>query len=401
MEKNRKITLDELQVGMYVLSVFTKNKDVSIKSTGYISQVSNITKLKKLHVTHLIIDPSKTKTKDNPPQVVEEPKVNVDKKDNIRTSATSLNNEIKKAKKLYNDAKLLQHKILRDIIKDKVIDINSIEESTNAIVDSIFKNQDALSCFTKLGVKDDYLVEHSLNVSIFMAIFCKHLNIDSKITEQLTLGAFLHDIGKILIPGHILNKPGRFTPEEYECMKEHVNLGIKVLADTPNISDITMSVVNEHHERIDGKGYPNQLTDKNISQYGRMIAIVDSYDAMTAERIYKAGMHPIKAFKILISESPNSYDKDLVEKFIQSLGLYPVGTLVKLSSGRLGFISKLNPQKPLNPFVRVFYSVKHKQAIAIEELDLNKSKNHDQIEGCVKPEDFNINVLSFFKQAFL
>ena len=399
-EKNsKKIPLSQLETGMYVLSIITKNKGISIKSEGYILKKENITQLKKSNVTYLIIDPSRTKIKENTEiKIIHEEELT----DDVTSEPTkSLDNEMKKANKLYNNAKVLQKKILDDITKDKVINTEAVQESTNAIVDSIFRNQDALSCMSRLRIKDDYLVEHSLNVSILMTIFCKHLGIERSIMEELALGAFLHDIGKVFIPDEVLNKPGRFTKNEYEIMKTHVNYGVKALKETPNISDIVMAVVSEHHERIDGKGYPNKLSSDKISQYGRMIAIVDSYDAMTAERVYKAGMHPIKAFKILISESPTSYDSELVEKFIQCLGIYPVGTLVKLNSGKIGLISKLNKSKPLQPYVRVFYNVRLNQVINMEELDLSKPKYNDQIESCIKPEECNLNIEKFFNSAFI
>lgn len=401
LEKQKKIPLSQLKIGMYVLSIFTKNKDVNIKSEGYILKESSIEQLKKSHVNYVVIDPSRTKqdeekNKDNiaTSEVISPKKA-------IKESTTSLDTEIKTANKLYHNAKVLQEKILHDITLNKVIDTAAVQESTNAIVDSIFRNQDALSCMSRLRFKGDYLVEHSLNVSILMTILCKHMNIERKVMEELALGAFLHDIGKVLIPDNILNKPGGFAKEEYEIMKTHVLLGVKVLEDTPNLPDIVMSVVKEHHERLDGKGYPYKLAAKDISVYGRMIAIVDSYDAMTAERVYKAGMHPIKAFKILISESPNSYDKALVEQFIQCLGLYPIGTLVKLNSGKVGLISRLNKNKPLKPFVRVFYNTRLNQVITMEELDLSKPKYNDQIESCVKPEEFNLDLMKFFKNAFI
>lgn len=401
LEKQKKIPLSQLKIGMYVLSIFTKNKDVNIKSEGYILKESSIVQLKKSHVNYVVIDPSRTKqdeekNKNNiaTSEVTSPQKV-------IKESTTSLDTEIKTANKLYHNAKNLQKKILHDITLNKVIDTAAVQESTDAIVDSIFRNQDALSCMSRLRFKGDYLVEHSLNVSILMTILCKHMNIKRKVMEELALGAFLHDIGKVLIPDNILNKPGKFTDDEYEIMKTHVLLGVKVLEDTPNVPDIVMSVVKEHHERIDGKGYPYKLAAKDISVYGRMIAIVDSYDAMTAERVYKAGMHPIKAFKILIRESPNSYDKALVGQFIQCLGLYPIGTLVKLNSGKVGLISRLNKNKPLNPFVRVFYNTRLNQVITMEELDLSKPKYNDQIESCVKPEEFNLDLMKFFKNAFI
>ncbi len=132
-----------------------------------------------------------------------------------------------------------------------------------------------------------------------------------------------------------------------------------------------------------------------------MIAIVDSYDAMTAERNYKACMHPIKAFKILMKEVDNGYDTAVVEQFVNCMGLYPVGTLVKLTSGKLGLISRLNKAQALQPFVRVFYNTRLNQAIAMEEIDLSQSKHKDQIDCCIKPKDFNINLLRFFKAAFI
>lgn len=401
LEKQKKIPLSQLKIGMYVLSIFTKNKDVNIKSEGYILKESSIEQLKKSHVNYVVIDPSRTKQdEEKNKNNIATPKV-ISPKKAIKESTTSLDTEIKTANKLYHNAKVLQEKILHDITLNKVIDTAAVQESTNAIVDSIFRNQDALSCMSRLRFKGDYLVEHSLNVSILMTILCKHMNIERKVMEELALGAFLHDIGKVLIPDNILNKPGGFAKEEYEIMKTHVLLGVKVLEDTPNLPDIVMSVVKEHHERLDGKGYPYKLAAKDISVYGRMIAIVDSYDAMTAERVYKAGMHPIKAFKILISESPNSYDKALVEQFIQCLGLYPIGTLVKLNSGKVGLISRLNKNKPLNPFVRVFYNTRLNQVITMEELDLSKPKYNDQIESCVKPEEFNLDLMKFFKNAFI
>lgn len=400
-KKSQKIPLNQLKVGMYVLSVFTTSKGLNVKSEGYILKESSITEIKGSNITHVEIDPSRTKknnTEKSAPSITPE-ETTVDKSN--EEPKVFFDNEMKKAEKLYNNAKGLQKKLLDDITLNKIIDLDTVQENTDAIVDSIFRNEDALSCMSRLRIKDDYLVEHSLNVSILMSIFCKHMNVERKIMEELALGAFLHDVGKVLIPDAVLNKPGRFTEEEYTIMKTHVLLGVKVLEETPNISDIVMSVVKEHHERLDGKGYPYNLPANEISQYGRMIAIVDSYDAMTAERVYKAGMHPIKAFKILVSESPTAYDKELVEQFIQCLGLYPIGTMVKLNSGKVGLISRLNKSKPLQPYVRVFYNTRLKQAISMEEIDLSKSKHNDQIENCIRPEEYNLDFMKFFKSAFL
>jgi putative nucleotidyltransferase with HDIG domain len=397
----KKITVSQLEPGMYALSVRTKGKAVNIKSEGYISSKENIQKLINAGVTHLTIDPSRQKSVDKIdkilPEIKDKPTSSPSKK---AGKGVSLDQEMTKASKLYDDAKSLQHKMLNNLTEQKTINVIEVKESTDAIVDSIFRNQDALACMTRLRIKDEYLVEHSLNVSILMTILAKHLGFERHIIEQLALGAFLHDIGKILVPPEILHKPAKLTPEEYEVMKNHVNLGMEVLKESPDLSALVNEVVQQHHERLDGNGYPNKLKNKSITQYGRMIAIVDSYDAMTADRVYKTGMHPIKAFKILMKDAPHSYDNTLVEQLVSCLGIYPVGTLVKLTSGKLGLISRLNKSQPLLPFVRVFFSTRLNQAIAMEELDLSQGKHKDQIDCCINPQEFNINLVRFFKAAF-
>ena len=398
----QKITVHQLEPGMYVLSVRTKGKAVSVKSEGYISSKESIQKLIKAGITHLTVDPSRQKQAEKIDKILPEVKEKITSTKSKKTgNGISLDQEMTKASKLYDDAKSLQHKILNSLTEHKTINVLEAKESTDAIVDSIFRNQDALACMTRLRIKDEYLVEHSLNVSILMTLFAKHLGFDREIIQQLALGAFLHDIGKVLVPPKILHKPGKLTPQEFDIMKGHVELGMEVLKESPNLPEIVGEIVQQHHERLDGKGYPKQLNEQQITQYARMIAIVDSYDAMTAERVYKAGMHPIKAFKILMKEAPNSYDNTLVEQFVNCLGIYPIGTLVKLTSGKLGLISRLNKTQPLLPFIRVFYTTRLNQAIAMEELDLSQAKHKDQIDCCIKPGDFNINLLRFFKEAFI
>ncbi|WP_440874457.1 HD-GYP domain-containing protein [Thalassotalea sp. PLHSN55] len=393
----KKIPVSQLKPGMYVLSVSAKDNDINVKSEGYINNQQSIAKLKQSGIKSVTVDPSRERK-------TATTKINIETtplKSKQKKTSISLDQEMKVANKLYTEAKILQKKFIDNINNKITLDIDEVKASTNGIVASIFRNQDALSCIARLRMKDEYLVEHSLNVSILMTMFAKHLNLEKDIIEQLTLGAFLHDIGKIKVPDKVLNKPGKLDKQEFEAIKEHVNLGVDILKDLPHISEISLNTVSSHHERLDGSGYPNGLSAENISLYGRMIAIVDSYDAMTAERIYKAGMYPIKAFKILLAEAPNGYDEQLVNQFVNCLGVYPIGTLVKLSSGKIGLVSKLNKSKPLKPFVRVFYNARLKQAIGMEEIDLTQNKYNDQIDRCIKPDEFNLNLLKFFKETFL
>ncbi|MDO6445538.1 HD-GYP domain-containing protein [Colwellia sp. 1_MG-2023] len=401
-EASKVISIEQLKVGMYIKS-FSDSSNLSIKSEGYISCEEQITQLQNARVTTLVIIPEKQQQTVNLASVLPNIEtINGNKQSaNNKALPISLDSELKKANHLYKSAKDLQSKILNQIKQEKSLPAEDIQSTTDAMVDSIFRNQDALTCLSRLQTKDKQLTEHSLNVAILMSVFAKHLNIDKRIIQELTLGAFLHDIGIVLIPKEILNKKTVLTEKENNIMKSHVALGIKLLEESPSISYIAIKMVKEHHERIDGSGYPNQLKGDQISKYGRMIAIVNAYDSMTSSRPYKSSVHPINAFKALIAESPDVYDEELVEKFIQCLGVYPVGTLVKLNSGKLGLISKLNKKKPLHPFVRVFYNTRMNQAIPIQEINLSESKYKDQIDRCIKPEEFNINLLGFFKAAFI
>ncbi len=402
--KSLDIPVNELKLGMYVKAISYKANQVGMKSEGYVTKTSSIDKLIKAGIKVVTVDPSKEKKTNNVDGVINKaPVIKKIPEDPLKKLATkkTLDDELNKANKLYENAKNIQEKIIKSISAGKEINVNLAEKTTDDMVDSIFRNQDALACMSQLKDKNSYLIEHALNCSILMAIFAKHLGIEQKIIKELTLGAFLHDIGKIFIPNEILNKAKKLSKEEFLIIETHVALGLKTLEDTPSISHIAMSLVKEHHERNDGSGYPKQLKSADISKYGHMMAIVDSYDAMTSERCYRHSIFPIQAFKTLTAESPEKYDKELVNKFIQCLGVYPVGTLVKLTSGKLGLISQLNDGKPLTPHVRVFYNTRMNQAIPIKELDLSKTKHNDQIDCCIKPEEFNLNLLVFFKAAFI
>jgi putative nucleotidyltransferase with HDIG domain len=402
-ETTKVISIDQLKPGMYVKS-FSNKKNLTIKSEGYISCMESITQLRKANIVDIVILPEKEKQTVNVEKIFAKIKTAIPTSAKIKSPkgmGVSLDSEMKKASHLYKSAKLLQEKIISLIRQKKSMKIDEIEETTNAMVDSIFRNQDALTCMSRFQSKDSYVLEHSLNVSILMSVFAKHLKFDKRLIQELALGAFLHDVGKILLPSDILNRRNDITAKEQSIIRSHVALGLKVLENSPSISHLAMNMIEEHHERLDGSGYPKKLKGDDISKYGRMLAIIDSYEDMTCERPYKKDIHPINAFKKLISAAPECYDDELVENFIQCMGVYPVGTLVKLNSGKLGLISRLNKQKPLHPFVRVFYNTRLNQAIPMKEINLSESKYKDQIDCCIRPEEFNLNLLGFFKTAFI
>ncbi|CAI87321.1 HD-GYP domain-containing protein [Pseudoalteromonas translucida] len=393
------IPISQLLPGMFVQSVTKQTGRIKIKSQGWVKTQAGIDKLKNVGILEIEIDPDKTLIESVPEKEPANTPSPVTKRDPWQKTH-SAEQEMGKAKKLYDEAKSLQIKAFKDIKAGRDIDIAPFRDLASGFMDSVFRNQDALACLTQMRQKDAYLLEHSINVSILISIFAKHLNIDKDIIEQLTTGALLHDIGKIKIPDAVLNKPGRFTDEEFTIMKNHARFSKEIL-QAAGLKGIAVDIAGMHHERLDGKGYPFGKKGDDISQYVRMASIVDVYDALTAERVYKAGMEPIKAFKILKEGCPDSFDSELLTKFIQCIGIHPVGTLVKLSSQKVGLVTQSNPASPLKPVVKTFYSAKHGRYTQVQDIDLAHKKSQDTLESAVKTNEYNIDLQRFYKNSIL
>ena len=248
--------------------------------------------------------------------------------------------------------------------------------------------------------KDEYLLEHSVAVSVYITLFARYLGLGRDIIEQLSVGAFLHDIGKIKVPDKILNKPGKLTDAEFTIMKTHANHSIDIIKATPGISPLSLEVAALHHEKLNGTGYPFNVKGEDISQYGRMIAICDIFDALTATRVYKKGFAHGKAFAILRElAKQNQLDTQLVDHFIKCVGVFPVGSLVQLESNKLALVKERNEKDPINPQVQSFYSVKLSHFLDKQEIDLSQSD--DCIVKGVRAEEFDLNMTQIIEMLLM
>jgi len=284
----------------------------------------------------------------------------------------------------------MQSHVLQNIVTDTAIDLEPVKEVTDHTVESVFQNPDALACVLNIRIKDQYLLEHSVSVSVLVAIFARHLAIEKRIAKDISLGAFLHDVGKIRIPDEILNKPYKLTENEFEVMKTHVEHSIDIIRQIPNISELALEVAAMHHEKLDGSGYPYQLAHDEISLYGRIITICDIFDALTADRVYKQGYSHVKAFNVLRKlASEGGLDARLVDEFIRCMGVYPVGSLVELSSHRLAIVEG-RTKDPIRPKVRSFYNIDYRHYTMAEDIDLSSAK--ENIVKSVRADDYNLEM---------
>src|SRR5574343_1470208 len=285
---------------------------------------------------------------------------------------TELKDEAARARRLPVEANRTARLVLDDIRLGQKIQIERVEPLVDSMVESLFRHQDALLPMARLKNIDDYTFEHSVGVAALLIAFGRTLKLPKETIREIALGGLLHDIGKAHVPEAILNKPGKLTDDEFAKMKSHVNESLRLLQGVPGIGSATRQVVAEHHERIDGSGYPNRLAGKAISQYGQMAAIVDVYDAITSNKIYCRGMPPTQAPKKLLEWSTHHFDPQLVQTFVRAIGIYPTGTLVRLESNRMGVVIEQNEGKLLEPVVRVFYHAVKQHYVPPEIVDLSK-----------------------------
>ncbi|MFK5986356.1 MAG: HD-GYP domain-containing protein [Pseudomonadota bacterium] len=399
----KKISISDLTPGMYVedLNCDWKPHNEFNRKQGLIKKESIVERIREIGITEVYID-SKKGLDVNHAEAIEDVSKEMDKKlqkvaeeSFPQEDQISVASEMRKAAKLHKEAKNLVDNVMSDVKLGKNIEVENIEILSQEIINSVFRNKDALSALGRIRHKDKYLLEHSVNLSVLMTVFGKSYGISKETLQQISIGALLHDIGKILIPESILHKPGKLTAKEILVMKKHVEYSRQLLLDTPDINELSIQVASQHHERLDGNGYPDGLKGEEISLYGRMVSIVDVYDAITSDRVYHKGMAPATAFKKLIEWSGDHLDGALVHKFIKCMGIYPVGSLVELKSGRVGIVLEQHEKSHLLPKVRLIYNVKHHHYIKVQDIDLSKPSMQDEIVKPIVADKYNLQVSKF------
>lgn len=372
---------------MYLTDLSEGIADEKMQQKGFIRRAETLKKIQAKNVREVYIDVKKGKDSSFALPLVSK---NATFKPRI-----TLKGERTKAELVYTEARGLMTNLLNDVKLGNPIDVRPVADLAEDINHSILNNPNALLCLSQIRDKDKYLLEHSVNVGILMSIFSTHLGYDKVTVKELTTGALLHDIGKIRVPDKVLNKAGKLSDQEWVEMKRHVVYGLAVLAKSEGISDIAKSICALHHEKLDGTGYPMGLKDQDIDIFGRMGAIVDVYDAVTASRVYHDGMSPFNAMRLLVSMGDSHLDKGLTYNFIRCMSVYPVGTLVELDNGLIGAVVETNMAAPSKPILRTFYSAKHKCYTTVALIDLASSQVRLEIVGTRHADELGIKMADF------
>jgi len=289
--------------------------------------------------------------------------------------AVPFEEELIAAKQVYKAAKGIVETAMHDVRMGRAINMDAVNRVVCDMADSVLRNPDALTSLSRLKRFDEYTFFHSVNTSLLAMSLGRNLGLNDTALHQLGVGTLLHDIGKTKIPLEILNKPGRFESHEFEVMKQHVMRGAEIIAGTTGLNDQYVKPALEHHERVDGSGYPFRRRRDDLSLFGRIAAVVDVYDAITSDRCYHKAKPAHEALQFLYVISQRGHlDHALVQRFIQVVGVYPVGSIVALNTGETAIVKAVNHDAPLDPVILVVKGPGDTILSSPEEQDLHRQE---------------------------
>ncbi|MFC2076884.1 HD-GYP domain-containing protein [candidate division KSB1 bacterium] len=414
---NKTIPVDALKVGMYLAEpAYDNNGDLLIAEHITLTSQNQIHQMQRAGVELVLIDPEKGEDCDpgreltpesSAPQITitkvkTPPSVGLIKPSGIHKpvllDASAIKpadfpEELERADEIKKQATSIARKCYEEARAGQAMDTEEAQGMVTEMIGSIFRNQFAFLSLAKLKEYDEYTFNHSVNVTTYTIAIAKGMGFDQGQLQDIGVSTFLHDVGKTKIPQRILNKPGKLDEEEWKVMKQHVRFGADLLIES-GFSEEESVVALQHHERYDGAGYLGGRKRDDIHLYARIASICDVYDAMTAKRVYKPALMPHLALALIYKGKETQFSPEIVMGFIKIIGIYPIGSLVKLSSGEVGVVVSVNDEDLKRPKVSIVFSrrgIMKRQPIMI---DLEEERQ-SSIIAALDPKEWKIRIEDF------
>lgn len=305
----------------------------------------------------------------------------------------ALDDELRTAHRLCVQSKRAVMAMFQDARMGKAVNGDHAQELVEEIAASVQRHPNALISLVRLKNADEYTYLHSVAVCALMLALARQLGLDEALVREAGVAGLLHDIGKMHVPMELLNKPGRLDEQEFARVREHPRRGLDILIQGRQVGALVLDVCLHHHEKLDGSGYPHRLAGEQISLFARMGAVCDIYDAITSDRPYKAGWDPAESIRRMGQWCGTHLDEQVFRAFVKCLGIYPVGSLVRLESERLAVVLEQHPEALLTPVLKVFYSIRTRAAIPQQVLDLATLKGRERIVGRESPAQWGFRNL--------
>ena len=386
----KKVNVEDLKVGVFVhdFNCDWNGGNLYIEQ-NFIKNQSTIDILRSWGIKEVYIDIEKGLDVTRPKTHQKEGKdtVQIGQARKFDRSQVPLARELQLAKQITEDAIEIVKRVNQQVMAGEPPDVGPSYDLANRMRASINRNRDALSLLTRIRNKDEYTLYHSISVSSLVLDMCHYCQTPEHQTLDLAVGALFHDIGKTLVPQDILNKPGKLTEEEFCEIQRHVEHSVNVLSEAKGLPLECYDIALHHHERYDGKGYPNGLKKDQISYGSQLTCICDVFDAITSERCYKPAVDTVVGLHRIYEGSGIFFSKEITHDFIQCVGVYPIGTCVLLDDGRNGVVVG-STENMMRPMIQVFYDEKKKERIKSLKVDLTKTE--DVIVSYVDPKKFGL-----------
>lgn len=396
----KRIHVDQLQLGMHLKEFCGSWMDHPFWRTGFVlSDPKDIGLILASSIKEVVIDCSLgvdvpasesavEKTVAPHPVISPVPSIPAQPTPLKDTAPVAACQEVERAARICHQAKAAVVSMFEEVRMGKAVDVGGARQLVEDISDSISRNPGAIISLARLKTADDYTYLHSVAVCAMMVALAKQLGLNDAQTRLCGMAGLLHDMGKVAMPTEVLNKPGKLTDAEFDIMRTHPAEGYKMLLASPGVDAVSLDVVLHHHEKMDGSGYPKKLQGDAISLYAKMGAVCDVYDAITSNRPYKSGWDPAESLRRM-AEWKGHFDPKVFQAFVKSMGIYPVGSLVRLRSGRIGVVAEQSIKSLTMPMIKVFFSTKSNMRIVPVMVDLSQPSTLEKIISREDPAQWN------------
>lgn len=374
----QEVRIADLQPGSYVVQVLQQSGEVIVKHAGWVRSAQAVDVLRRKGVQVVLIDPAKT-LQPEPVENLTDGTSQTTRSDEAPARSV-FSDEWPKAERALLNTQKVQRQLLDAVRQQQQIDLTLVYEVSAGLAESISRNQDVLLCLSRIAEQSDSLLQHSINCAVYMAAFARYLNLPPHKVQALITAALLHDIGKAI-------NPNLLQAEDHKAIPASLN----ALQKTANLAGEVSLWISQHCAHLDGSGSP-KISAAQIEKASRMLAIVNSYEKLTSPQTSKLG--PLAASRMLLERTPHKLDAELLQQFIKCIGIYPPGSVVKLSSGKLALVLENNAKKPLLPKVKVFYHSVHQHHIPPKVLDLARQQE-EQIDSCVDLKKYGLDVHNY------
>ncbi|MEM8981928.1 MAG: HD-GYP domain-containing protein [Pseudomonadota bacterium] len=367
--------MDDIRVGMYVAQLDRPWIETPFLFQGFVIEDESVIDELREHCRYVYVDAERedaTITVQSPLIAANQCTTGPNDAATPDDTTAALRTELTVARNVHSVAQQTVGLLFDRVASNEPLDMAAIESTIDPMIDSIIRNEDALSWLVRMRKKDNYIHSHSLSCSVWALVFGKHLNLEKHDLQTLAMGALFLDVGKTQLPDELLCRPGKLSDTETKLVQQHVKFGTDIVKRIDGLDPRVIEMVAHHHERHNGTGYARGLSGNDTPVFARIAGIVDSYDAMTTARPYAPAVSTFDAVRKLNKIAGVEFSEEMVEQFVQSIGIFPVGSLVELNTGEVGIVVAQNRIRRLRPKIMLILDRNKKRLEAQDMLDLRQ-----------------------------